>query len=394
MSVDVTVFRGGRRLIGASLGLALVGVALLIAGAILDPRRFFFSYLAAYAYAVSVAVGALIFLMICHAMRAGWPVAVRRLLEAIVGALPLLAVLFVPLLLGLGSLYPWLDPASIPDEHVRELVHHKEPYLNLPFFLIRTALYFAIWIGAAALLRRWSLRSDEDAALDVGVRPQALSAGALPLVGLALSFAAFDWLMSLDPTWVSTMYPLYIFAGGFVSAIALLTVLTFAADRAGLLPGISASHYYALGRLLFAFTIFWAYVAYFQLMLIWVANLPGEVQFYVRRSGGPWGAVSVVLAFTQFVIPFFVLLSYRLKRSPAILAAVSAWILAAHYIDVHWLVLPELARGGFPYHVLDVGALLAISGASVAFAALRLRGRRVLPINDPGLARALRYESV
>ena len=394
MSAVAPVFRGGRRLIAGSLGLALLGALLLVAGAIVDRRRFFFSYLAAYAYAVSVAVGALLFLMTCNAMRAGWPVAVRRLIEVIVGALPLLAVLFAPLLFGLDILYPWLDPASIPDEHARELVRHKAPYLNLPFFLIRTAVYFAIWIGVAALLRRWSLRQDDDPARGAGDRPQALSAGALPLAGLALSFAAFDWLMSLDQTWVSTMFPVYYFAGGFVSAIALLTVLTYAADRAGLLPGINESHYYALGRLLFAFTIFWGYAAYFQLMLIWLANLPGEVQFYTRRSRGPWEAVSAALAFAQLVIPFFVLLSYRVKRNPALLAAVGAWILAAHYIDLHWLVVPEHAPRGFPYHWIDLGALLAIGGASAAFAALRLRGRRLVPINDPELPRALRYESV
>jgi hypothetical protein len=385
-------FRGDR-VVRISIALALIGVALVVAGVLLDPRRFFFSYLTAYAYAVSVAVGALLFLMITHSMRAGWPVAVRRLTETIVSALPLLAVLFLPLLFGMRRLYVWLDPGSIADEHLREAVLHKAAYLDRPFFLARTALYFAIWVVTGALLRRWSLRKDEDPALDVGERAQALSSAMLPPVGLATSFASIDWLMSLSPGWVSTMYPIYFFGGGFVSAIALLTVLTYAADRAGLLPGISESHYYALGRLLLAFTIFWAYSAYFQHMLIWIANRPDEVQFYVRRTSGPWRAVSAALVFAQFVLPFIALLSYRSKRRPAWLAVVAAWIVAAHYIDVHWLVVPELAPRGFPYSWIDAGALLAIGGASVAFAALRLRGKRTVPINDPELTRAQRYES-
>jgi hypothetical protein len=327
-------------------------------------------------------------------MRATWPVAIRRLAEAITGALPILAVLFLPLLFGLEPLYDaWLRPESIEDDRVRSLIVHKEPYLNLEFFLIRTGVYFVIWIASGALLRRWSLRGDADPVLAASGRLQALSAGALPLVALALSFASFDWLMSLAPTWFSTMYPLYVFAGGFVSAIALLTVLALAAEQSGLLPGLSESHYYALGRLLLAFTIFWAYTAFFQFLLIWIANRPDEVEFYIRRVRGGWLSVSVILVFAQFVIPFIVLLSYRLKRQATWLSVVAVWILVAHYIDVHWLVVPEMQSRRPPYHWLDAAAFLAVFGASVAFAAARLRGERMAPINDPALTAAFRYES-
>ncbi|WP_437643359.1 hypothetical protein [Sorangium sp. So ce362] len=395
MTFRIPVFRGGRAIVTRSLGLALVGAVLLVAGAFVDRERLFYAYLAAYAYAVTTVVGALIFLMICHAMNATWPVAVRRLAEAIVGALPLLVVLFIPLLFGLDTLYgKWLRPESIGDEHVRAIVLHKQPYLNLPFFLVRTAIYFAVWLAFGALLLRGSLRGDASPAVADSGRLRTISVAGLPPVALTLSFASFDWLMSLAPTWISTMFPVYVFAGGFVAAIALLTVLAFAAERAGLLPGLRASHYYALGRLLLAFTIFWAYAAFFQFMLIWIANKPEEVEFYLHRSHGPWGPATLVLVLARFVIPFAILLNYRIKRRPAWLSAVAAWILLAHYLDMHWLVAPEASGARAPFHWLDLAALLAVVGPCVAFVALRLRGKPLAPINDPALPAAFRYESV
>ncbi|WP_437292467.1 hypothetical protein [Sorangium sp. So ce426] len=389
------IFRGGRAIVSRSLGLALLGALLLVVGAFVDRERLFYAYLAAYAFAVTTAVGALLFLMICHAMAATWPVAVRRLAEAIVGTLPLLCALFVPLLFGLGALYgEWLRPESIPDEHVRSIVLHKTPYLNLPFFLVRTGIYFTVWLVFGALLRRGSIQGDATPALADSRRLRVISVAGLPPVALTLSFAAFDWLMSLAPTWVSTMFPVYVFAGGFVASIALLTVLAFAAERAGLLPGLNASHYYALGRLLLAFTIFWAYAAFFQLLLIWIANRPEEVEFYVLRSHGPWAVVSLILVLTRFVIPFLILLNYRIKRRPAWLSAVAAWIFVAHYLDMHWLVAPEAPGARAPFHWLDAAALLAVVGSCVAFTVLRVRGKPLVPVNDPALPAAFRYESV
>jgi hypothetical protein len=388
---EPAIYRGGDRLLRWSLALTALGVVGLVIGAVLDRQQLFHAYLTAYAFAVSIAGGALIFLMIGHAMNAGWPVVVRRLTETIVASLPLLALLFVPLLFGLHTLYPWTRPETL-DEATRSLVLAKRPYLNLTFFLIRAAIYLAVWVVIGALLRRWSLARDNDPRADVNVKMRALSAGALPAVAVTLSFASFDWLMSLTPTWFSTMYPVYWFAGGFVAALALLVLLTFGAQDGGWLPEISLPHYYALGRMLLAFVIFWAYAAYFQFFLIWIANRPDEVTFFADRARGPWRAISVALVVFQFVAPFFALLSYRLKHRPPQLAAVAACVLAAHYLDVHWLVMPSV-RPRAPFHWLDLAALLAVGGACTAFSATRLRGRAILPINDPELPRAIRYES-
>jgi hypothetical protein len=244
------------------------------------------------------------------------------------------------------------------------------------------------------LLCRWSAARDRDPGRPVNQKLHVLSAGALPPVAIAVTFASFDWLMSLHPTWVSTMFPVYFFAGGFLGALALLTALTAGAQRAGLLPGISSSHYYALGRLLLAFTIFWAYAAFFQFMLIWMANQPSEVEFYLTRVQGPWSTVTAVLVIVHFLVPFLILLNYRIKRVPLALATVAVWLLVAHYLDVHWLVIPQAGRTGFPYSFLDLGALLAIGGVTAAFGVLRLRGQCLIPINDPALPRALEYESL
>jgi len=388
------IYEGGGRITRISLLCAAGGVILMVVGALFSPARLFYGYLAAFAYIASIALGALIFLMIGHAMRAGWPVAVRRVTESIVGVIPLLLLLFVPIALGAKVLYPWLRPETIEDEHVRALVAYKAPYLSLPFFLVRTGIYFAIWLLFGELLRRWSLRSDTDRGFDATGKSYALSGAGLPAVALSLSFASFDWIMSLEPAWFSTMYPVYYFAGGFLGALATITALSFGALRAGLLPQLGASHFYALGRLLLAFTIFWAYAAFFQLLLIWIANKPEEVSFYVERTHGAWAGVSVLLALSKFVVPFFVLLNYRLKRNPKRLSVMAGWLLVAHYIDVHWLVVPARYSTSFPYHIVDLGALLAVGGAAVAFGAYRAKGRRVLPVNDPSIEKALAYESV
>lgn len=387
------VFRGGRRAVLAAAIAAAAGVLILVVFGALRPDDFFPAYLAAYACVTSVALGALIFLMIGHAMRAGWPTLLRRITEGMVAALPALAVLFIPLLFGLRRLYPWLRLDTIEDAAERAVVMKKLAYLNSGSFIGRTAVFFGLWIVIGYLLRRLSHAQDQDPAYPAQRRLHAAGGALLPIVALSLSFAAFDWLMSLQPAWYSTMFPVYYFAGGFLGALATLTLGTAAADRSGAIRGITPSHYHALGRLLLAFVIFWAYVAFFQLMLIWIANKPEEIVFYLVRVTGGWEAVTIVLIVAHFVVPFFFLLSYDIKHRRRPMAFIAAFVLAAHYIDIHWLVMPPFRQHGSPYRVIDLGALLAVGGITVGFALLRLRGRPLVPIHDPALEKALRYES-
>jgi hypothetical protein len=386
-------FEPARRSVLGGMVVSAVGIALLLVGMFVDRAQVFFSYLAAYAFYVSVALGTLIFLMIGHAMHAKWPIVLQRITESLAWTLLLWSVLFVPIAAGLGDVYIW-SLETTGNAHLDELIHHKRPYLNAPFFILRAVIYFGIWIFSVALLRRWSFRQDQSAEPMLKHRQHVLSAAALPAVALTLTFAAFDWLMSLTPQWYSTMFGPYYFSGGFLGAIALLIVVArWAAERDDVLKGlVSDSHFYALGRLLLAFTIFWGYIAFFQAFIIYTANKPEEVAWYVARLFGSWSAIGVLLVIGHFALPFLVLLSYRLKRRPRLLAAVALWILAMHYVDVYWLVLPVLHDELTP-HWLDLAALLALGGAAWAFALLSLRGKPVAPRRDPDLAASAAYES-
>lgn len=394
MNPRAVEFRGGRTIITGALVIAAIGFVVAVIGAFVDPRQLLFSYLAAWTCAVFLAVGALIVLLTCHAMRAGWPTAVRRLVETMVAPLPVLAVLFVPIFAGLPLLFPWVHPERIADEHARQVVEHKTPYLNTGFFAVRAVIYLAIWIAIAFVLRRWSFEQDKGTRADVKDKMYVTSGFMLPVVAITIVFSSFDWLMSLATTWYSTMFPIYVFATGFVGAVGLLTALAYGAQRAGYLPGLHESHYYALGRLLLAFTIFWAYAAFFQFMLIWIADKPDEVAFFLDRWVGPWKTTSALLVFTRFVAPFVLLMPYRIKRRPPQLTRMAVWIIVATYIDIHWLVMPAMRSHGFPYHWLDFATLAFVGGLSVAFAVWRLRGRPIVPIHGPRLEEAFGYRSV
>lgn len=395
----------GKRLLLISAAVGILGLLLWTIGlAVVNARAALFSYLAAFAYVVSLALGVLIFAMIGHAMGAKWVTILRRLEEAVTSVFPLLALLFVPIAVGATYLYIWVEPATSmemhagefpPREHLEHLLHHKQPYLDLPFFVIRTALFFGIWMLVAELLRRWSLRREADEHASGIERDRVLSAAMLPLVGIALTFAAFDWLMSLEPAWYSTMFGVYYFAGSFLGGLALLTVLAHATRQSGLLgeEQLTRFHFHALGRLLLAFVVFWAYIAFFQGMLIKIANKPEEVTYYLHRMAGSWEGVTYTLIIGHFAVPFLLLLPRSIKHRPAVLSIIAGWLLVIHYLDVYWLVLPVLYPHGANPHWLDLAALAGVGGVSVAFASWRLRGVSLLPEGDPRLAEAMAYRS-
>jgi hypothetical protein len=385
--------RASKAIIGGLVAFVVGGAAFLF-GFASDPKNALAAYLSAYAFVLSIVLGALIFLMIGHAMNAQWPVAVRRVSEAILSVLPLAAVGFLPIAFGMKTLYPWAAPGIDSDSFMLERLAHQRPYLNSTSFLVRAFIYFAVWIGIAAFLRHGSFRQDAAPNPRIAPRLQALSAVGLFPVALALTFASFDWLMSLSPTWYSTMFGVYWFAGGILAALSLIVVLTAIFQRRGLLQRITRAHYYALGRLLLTFTIFWAYAAYFQLFLIWIADKPQEVLFYTLRSTKEWLPFSITLAIVHFVLPFFVLLPYRVKQSAGTLTPVAVWLIIAHWIDMEWLVMPVMRPLGPVVHWVDFAAWISLSGAAVAYAAFRLRNRSLVPKNDPALEAAFRYESV
>jgi hypothetical protein len=385
------VGRGG--LLTGALVVAAAGWIGLGVGFAVDAERTFFAYLCAFFFALTIALGALCLVMIAHTAGARWFVVVRRLAETVMGSLPAFLVLFVPLLFGLEELYPWVPPLDGLGEHVQESVREKQAYLNVPFFVGRAVLYLVSWAALAAWLGRWSIRQDRAPERAPPLRAVRVSGAGLMIFGFTLTFASFDWVMSLDPSWFSTVFGAYVFAGGMVGGLGLMLVLTWAAARGGALhDAVSASHVHALGRLLLTFVVFWAYMAYSQGFLIWIANLPHEVPWYLARWEGGWMWVLLLLVFGHFALPFAVLLSRRLKRSAPAMAVVGGLLLAMHYVDVFWLVLPVLHRED-ALHWMDLPALAAVVGSAAAFSAWRLGGQPLVPRHDPRLAQALEYES-
>jgi hypothetical protein len=359
----------------------------------MDPRQALASYLVAFVYWLGIALGALILLGAFHAAKARWPVVLRRFLETIPLVFPLFVVLFIPIVLGMKHLFVWADPHGLTGE-MAHAVHHKQPYLNTPFFLARAALYFAVWIGVAHLLRGWSVRQDGQGGHDLTLKQRRLGAGSLPLLALTLSFASFDWIMSVDPRFFSTIFGVYWFAGSFMACFAVLIIAGNATRRD---PGqfghhLNADHTHSLGKFLLAFTAFWAYIAFSQFMLIWIANVPEEVPWYMVRTGDGWGLVGIFLAVGHFLVPFFLLLSRDLKRDPARLALVAGWLLLVHWVDIWWLIMPRLHEGGPRLSWLDLTAFVGVGAAAVAFLVLRMRGAATVPVRDPYLQDSLRYQ--
>jgi hypothetical protein len=371
---------------------ALLGV---VACAILgpaNPKQFFFSWLVSFLFFLSLALGALFFVLIQYASQGGWGIVLRRIGETTFATVPVMAALFLPLLLGLNDLYSWTIPGAAEHD---ALLRWKAPYLNVPFFLIRAALYFGIWSFIAVLYYRGSSGQDVTGDPRVSARLRRLAGPAIIVLALTQTFASIDWIMSLTPHWYSTMFGVYFFAGSFVGFIALLSVVSAAMRGAGLLDTvISAEHLQDIGKFLFAFTAFWAYIAFSQFFLMWYANLPEETFWFKTRIEGSWLPVSLFLMAGHFVAPFFYLMGRRVKRNGATLAVGGAWVLAMHFVDIYWQVMPTLHPEGFRPSALDVAALVAIGGCFVAAASWLMRRQALVPMRDPRLAESLAFENV
>jgi len=374
-----------------SIALAVIGAIVLIIGFIVMPARTAAAYLAAYATALGMALGALAMVMIAQVTRATWFVVLRREAEQVAATLPALAVLLIPVLLAMHVLYPWTHAESLSAAD-RALLDSKSGYLNVPFFIIRAIIYFAVWILLAELIRRRSLRQDRTDGERLPL--YGVSAWGLPLFALTITFAAFDWLMSLTPTWYSTIYGVYFFAGAMVGTMALLILLTEHARRRGELTDVIATdHLHALAKVTLTFILFWTYIGFSQLIVIWSGNIPAEVTWYGVRVQGGWAALAGVLVFGHFALPFCALVVRAVKRSFVLMTALGFWLCAMHYLDVYWVTIPSAAHGHAAQIWTDAGALLFIGGVTAATWAVRRRGERTVPVGDPRLPASLEYRT-
>ncbi len=377
-----------------SLVVAAVGLSLLIVGLFVDRDRALFSYLDAWTFGTTVSLGALLLLMTGHAAKSDWMVVTRRPTEAIVCTLPLFVALFVPIVLGLAHVYPWAMADAARPPALARAIAHTQHYLNPPFFILRTVLYFAIFASVGLLLRSWSTANDRAPDARLVQRMRRLSAGALPPVAIALTWASFDWTMSLEPDWYSTIFGLYYFAGSFLAAVALVAViLPVAHDRRGPISFFTPDHAQAVGRVLFAMVIFWAYMAFSQLLIYWIGDLPVEISYYRLRTTGSWSAVTALLVFGHFFFPFFALLSRRMKRQAGYLGWMAAWLFVMHFVDVYWMIMPVHDPAGVRPHWLDLAAAMFIGGLSSASIVRSYARVSPLPAHVPELADGLDYEA-
>ncbi|PYJ92526.1 MAG: hypothetical protein DME62_12500 [Verrucomicrobia bacterium] len=381
---ESTRFAGLSFLLGS---VALVALVLCALGAVVNPHQFSYSWLFAFAFFFTLCAGCFFWTIVHHATDAEWTVVVRRQLENIAALLAVLALLFVPILLLRHHLYAWMD---IPPGHEAAL-DFKRAYLDFNFFLIRAIVFLGYFIVASQLLRRFSVRQDRDGNPQFTIWMRRVSFASLPMFALCLTFGAFDWLMSLNYHWFSTMFGVYIFAGAAGSSMSLLVLVITALRQAGYLKDVvTLEHYHIMGKWMLAFCIFWAYIGFGQYMLIWYANIPEETQFFIARNTQSWWALSMLLVVGRFFGPFAILLLRSIKKHPHQLCIVAGWIVFMQMLDMYLIVLPALHGTGVHVSIWDLLSLIAI-GATLGFVYLRLVPRTSLfPVRDPRLIESLK----
>lgn len=356
-----------------------------------DPARFFRAYLVAYNYWLGIALGSLAILMVHHLTGGTWGRVIRRVLEAATRTLPLLAILFLPLLLGLADLYPWAHWQA-EDAERSELIRQKSQYLNVPFFVGRAAFYFIAWLTVAGVLNRQAKVESADHA-DRRDRLRGVSAAGLPVYGLTVTFAAIDWAMSIEPFWYSTIYGVIFAANQVLSAFAFaVAVLVLLASYPGLTRLVVPGSLRDLGSLLLAFVMLWTYVSFSQFLLIWSANLPEETPWYLKRLEGGWQVVALLITATSFLLPLLLLLSRDIKQNPRTLLAVAGIIVAIRFVDLFWMVMPAFQPYHGPtLHWMDVGLVVGIGGVWLAVFVRELRRRPLEPLPELELAEAAHH---
>ncbi len=406
----------------------IVGIAGLAGGGFLlrlDASRISFSYLTTFCFLLTIGLGCLFFVTIMHLTRAGWSVTVRRIAELYSACLFPMLILFlpilIPVLLGIDLVYPWLaDGWSVIGDaaHKKEVVEMSEnlpplellknAYLNNGFFGVRTAAYFLIWGLMATFFLRNSLAQDKSGDKRITLKMQAYSAPLMIIFAATLVFSSFDYEMSLAPLWFSTMFPVYIFAGAFLGGLATITLTALMLQRSGRVTDeITVEHYHDLAKLMFAFVFFWGYIAFSQFMLIWYANIPEETFWFAWRinalpgqeagwSGWQW--MSIVLLFGHIFIPFLGLMARTVRRSKSFLFFASIYVLAIHWIDHYWIIMPQaFADNRFTFTGFHMAGDLAIAvgliGLFLAIFFIISGNKPLIPLRDPRLGESLNHHN-
>ncbi|MGD0674229.1 MAG: hypothetical protein ABSC94_02345 [Polyangiaceae bacterium] len=399
-----------------------------------DPERFPFAYLFGFFVALTLALGHLFFVLVLYMTKASWGITVRRVAELFIRRMAIFAVLIIPLILTIGQLFPWAgapvhvdpaaeerpplaearglaarEPAALRDLPVasaqrmekaedaaeQHIVDHKRFFLNRPFFLGRLVAYLVVWTWLAYRYFTWSTDQDKTHALANTAAAQRYAPLSLILFGTTITFFGFDWLLSLDATWYSTIFGVQIFAQAALLQIATLIVTTLLLRRSGLLgDAVTVEHYHDMGKLLFGWIVFWSYISFAQFFLTWYSNIPDEVSWFHKRwddNGGTWMGLSIALVALHFFIPFWFLMSRNVKRRLPLLAAGAACMIVMHVVEVYWIVMPNL--GPLAPSLLDLGCLLGVVGVYVAAVLHGIEEYPLVPVGDPRLVRSLEFEN-
>lgn len=362
--------------------------ALLVLGLLIDRAQFFHAYLVGFIFWIGITLGSTALLMLQHLTGGAWGLIIRRVLEAASRTLPLMLILFLPVLLGVNQIYVWTNKAEM--DQVPALREKAAHYLNPAFFTVRAAVYFAIWMLMMWLLNSWSLQHDRTANRGLLKRLQMISGPGLGLLIITITFASIDWVMSLDPAWSSTIYGLIFVASWSLSALAFgILVMSWLARREPMDAVVRTSHFHDWGNLMMALVMLWMYFAFSQYLIIWSGNLPEETVWYVARKHDGWGVIALAIVILQFAFPFLTLLSRAAKNSPQRLGRLALLILIMRVVDVIWLIEPSFNREHFHLSWMDIVAPIAVGGLWIATFAWQLQKRSLVPINDPQLEQAL-----
>ena len=375
------------RLQSRALLVGVIGLALCALGAFTNPAQFFRSYLIGYLFALGLALGCLGLVMMQHLTGGHWAVVIRHPLESATRTLPLLFVLFLPLVFGMRHIYGWARPGAAPASRF------QSHWLTPSAFILRFVIYFAVWLLLMALLNRWSREQDVNPGRAILQKMRRLSAPGIVLYVMTMTFAAVDWIMSLNTHFDSTIFGFILVGGQVVSAMSLMiAVVVLLARSEPMSRVVQPRHLHSLGKLLFAFIMLWAYFAFSQLLIVWSGNLPEEIGFYTKRLQTSWFAVSVLILLFHFAVPFLLLLSRDVKRSARPLAWLAIWVIVMRVVDLFWLTAPEFSPQAFRVTWLDLAAPIGIGGLWLAYFAWQLKERPLLPLGDPNLAAAIEHD--
>ncbi|MEA3286363.1 MAG: hypothetical protein U9Q77_03160 [Candidatus Marinimicrobia bacterium] len=361
------------------------GILLSVIGAFMDHEQFYQAYLTAFTFFTTISLGALFFVLIHHITGAYWGIVMRRVAENLACTLPLMGFFMIPLFFGMHDLFHWSHADAVAHDPI---LQGKAGYLNVTFFVIRNVLYFVIWGWLVRGLRKLSIAQDKGDAEALG-KMRRLAAGGTPLYAITITLFSFDWLMSLDPHWYSTIFGVFVFSGGFLGGLALLSMLSVLLRKSGAGDIITAEHTHDLGKFLFAFTAWWAYIGGAQYFLIWYGNIPEETIYFLHRWEHGWKEVSLILIVFHFIIPFIVLAFRAAKRVPVIIVSISILFMVMHYVDHFWMIAPNFNDHQLQVSWMHLSTLLGIGGVYLGFLFKKMGSAPIIALDDPKLQKSI-----